>query len=408
MNTVKSVFDTHCVALVFDTKLIRRVQTYEQQFVNKNEHHIAFFGGNLMGVNPVRFVPDDRRRWFDDIVRADEYAIRADIITLKDIVAERHVSSDAMNLSCLWMIHRFLTEPTLTEAQRYDGALAVALIMNYKFITSILADWFPWTADPVVAQTTYSMMSKRFGLKMNGTWGLLLRQRSDDIVRKGGLHYKTFLKFTDNYEVVKLANDVQGRIKSILKYIRDVFTVAQNSPELHVKTQTNAITIDGEIHLRDKTRLISQYRNSILGVIGDRRGFIVPELVDVVVTVVQTVPQKIMDQTLLYMVNNSSLKVDPNIQALVDAVLQHSFDYLARNPYLMRNKSDLAGLISKMRALYTSAKTNNELILEIRRTGNAVARSALGNKKADALISSTRTAIALYILLRTMTMKSIK
>ncbi len=408
MNSVKEVFNTYCKDLVFDQKLLRKVQTYEQRFVNKNENHIAFFGGNLMGVHPVRFVPEDRRKWFDDIVGEDEFAIRESLVQLKDIDEKWHVSSDVMNLSCLWMIHRFLTEPKLTEGQRYDGAMAVALIMNYKFITSILADWFTWNADPIVAQTTYSMLSKRFGLKMAGSWGQLLRQRSHDIIRKGGLHYNTFLKFNDDYEIVKLANDVQGRIKSILKNIRDIFTMAQNSPELHIKNQSNTISIDGEIHLRDKTRLISQYRNYILSTISDRRAFIHPDLVDVVVTVSQTVPKKIMDQTLLYMVNNSSIKADPNVQALIEVVLQHSFDYLARNPYLMKNKSDLAGLMRKMKALYTAAKTDNELILEIRRVGNLVARNALGNKKADALISATRTAIALYILLRTMTMQSIK
>lgn len=407
METVKEVFDTFCVDLVFDQKLLRKVQTYEQRFVNKNENHIAFFGGNLMGVNPVRFVQEDRRRWFDEVVQADEFSIREAYISLDGIEEKFHVSTDAMNLSCLWMIHRFLTEPKLSEAQRHDGAMAVALVMNYKFITSILADWFPWDADPVVAQTTYSMLSKRFGLKMAGSWGQLLRQRSFDIVRKGGLHWDTFMKFTDNYEVVKLANDVQGRVKSILKNIRDVFTMAQNTPELQIKNQSNSITIDGEIHLRDKTRMVTQYRNYTLGIIGDRRGFIIPDLVDVVVTVSQTVPQKAMDQTLLYMVNNSSLKADPNVQLLVDTVIQHNFDYLARNPGLLRNRSDLAGLIRKMRSLYMAAKSDNPLVLEIRRTGNEIARKALGNKP-DALISSVRNAIALYILLRTMTMKSAK
>lgn len=404
MNSVKAVFDTFCKELVFDARLVRKVQTYEQRFVNKNETHIAFFGGNLMGVHPVRFVPEDRRRWFDEIVGEDEHAIGEAILALPDVLEHRHVSSDTMNLSCLWMIHRFLTEPKLSEQQRYEGAMAVALVMNYKFITSILADWFTWNADPVIAQTTYSMMSKRFGLKMAGSWGALLRQRSHDIVRKDGLHWKTFQKFNDDVEVVKLANDVQGRIKSILKNIRDIFTIAQNSPDLQIRNQSNTITIDGEIKLRDKTRLVTQYKNHILSVIGDKRGFIVADLVDVVLTVSQTVPQKAMDTTLLYVVNNSSLKADPNVQAMVDAVLLHNFDYLARNPEIMRNKSDLAGLIRKMRALYTAAKTKDPLIMDIRKYGNAIAEKAL-RKRDPAFIASVRNALALYILLRTMVMK---
>lgn len=407
MKNVKIVFEEHCPHLVFDQKLLKAVSVYEQQFVNKNIAHISFFGGNLMGVDPVRFKDEDRTKWFQEVMDADEDAIKDDLHALTAIEPHRHVSSDAMNLSCFWMAHGFMTSDKLNEEDRHRGALCCIQILQYKFITSILAEWFKWDADPIVAQATYTQLTKRFGIKAYGSWGALLRARAEDVIAKNSIHYKALMSFTDDFKIVYMANDTQGRIKDILKNIRDVFTTVLNSPELQIKNISSTIELDGELKIRDKTRLISQYMSYLLEIINDKNGFIVKELVDVIVKTVPTMPRSALISTLTYMSANASPKADKRVQRVCELTLQHAFDYLTRNPTTMSSQSDIPGLIRKMRSLYQASRTSNPMILEMRTLTEEIVAQAIRSKN-KVLIPAVRNAVLLYLLLRSFTMNKFR
>lgn len=399
-QNIKSVFNAHCSHLVFDQKMLRKVTTYEQQFANKNDAHISFFGGNLMGVDPVRFKDEDRNRWFDDILEVDEHHLEDDLHALPEVVTHRHVSSDTMNLSCLWVIHKFLTTDKLNEDDRQRGAVAAALVLQYKYITSILANWFTWNADPIIAQATYAALNKRFGLKVAGSWGELLKQRARAIVGKGELHYKALVAFDKDIDYI--ANDTQGRIKDILKNIRDVFTMVQNSPEMQMRSVSSTIELDGELKVRDKSRLASQYQRYLLEVIGDKNNFVVPELVGIIVKTIPTMPRAALVNTLTYMSNNASPKADPRVERICELTLQHAFDYLSRNPDTMASQNDIPGLLRKMKSLYQASRTNNVMIVEMRKLTEDIAKIATKSKN-KVLIPAVRNAVLLYILIRTFT-----
>lgn len=403
MKNVNSVFEEHCPHLVFDDRLLKKVMTYEHRFITKNEAHISFFGGNLMGVDPVRFKPEDRNMWFNDILDAEEDALEDDLHRLPDILAHRHVSSDVMNLSCFWVAHKFLTSTKLSKNDRELGAKMTILILQYKFITSILADWFKWNADPLIAQATYQALNKRFGLKVTGSWGALLKVRADAVVGEQSIHRRDLLDFQDDEKIVYMVNDTQGRIKDILKNIRDVFTAVSKSPELIIRNVGSQIELDGELKVRDKTRLISTYQRYILETISDKNGFIIPELVDIVAKFINTMPRASLVTTLTYMSNNASPKADKRVQRICELTLQHAFDYITKNPETMASQHDIPGLLRKMKALYQASKTTNPQVTEMRTLAEGVAKVATGSRNST-LLAAIRNAVLLYVLLRTMTM----
>lgn len=407
MKDIKTIFDRLLGDKSMDQQLIGVLRRYEQRFINKNEHHINFFGGVLMGVNPVRFTQDDRTRWFDEILGVDEQILKEALYKSPSINQSWIVSSDIMNLSCFYLMHRFLSDKRLTEKQKEEGALNVALIMNYKFFTSVLSGWFTYNANPVVAQTTYAMLTKKFGLKLAGSWGALIRNRSMDIVKKGGLHYKVLVDGYPDDKVINVINDIWGRVKSILKYIRDVFTQAQNMPEYQIQTASNTIVLDGEVRLRDKSRVISQHLDYGLNIIQDQRSFVKKELVDVVMYVMGNVPIKRMEDVLTYMVNNASIKADKDVQTFVTTVIEHGINYIVQNPGVMRNNSDLANLVRKMKGLYTAAKSTDPYVMKIRQLGDKLAERG-GKTKNKQVVAALRTAVALYVMLRTQVMHHYK
>lgn len=46
-STIREVFEQEMKHLKIDLKLVKTISQFERHFVNKNENHIAFLGGNL-------------------------------------------------------------------------------------------------------------------------------------------------------------------------------------------------------------------------------------------------------------------------------------------------------------------------------------------------------------------------
>ncbi len=406
-KTVKSLFDEHCRHLEIDATFVRRLQAYRQNFANKNEDHVAFFGGHLMGVQEVKFLPSDRARWLEDLLDVDDVGLQDELLTLPTLVPDptrvRFVSTDVMNLSCLWVCHA-IANSKLPEAMKKSGMVDALLVLEYKFITSILAYWFPHRADEAVAVATYARLTRKFKLKEVGSWGALLLYLAEHMLGDKSPHYKakTIPSFANDFDIIYMVNDIQGRIKDYLKNIRDEFEIVRRDPSALIRTNSNTVTIDGEVLVKNKRNVYSTYRRYLNDVMQDRNSFIIPELTQIVVSAMPKLPAKNMVETLEYMTRNSGVRGDRNVSRLVDLILEHLFEFLAASR-TTTNTRDIATLLGKLRNLYTASRAANPLLLEIRDIGEAVVKKAVKTKN-PALVSSIRTAALLYVVLRTMTM----
>ncbi len=403
-KNILQVYNEGCPDLKFDRAFLTKLKSYVVGFANKNEDHIAFFGGTLMGVQVVRFRPnEDYNRWFDEVLEADDLAIEEELHKLEAIVPTRHVSSDVMNLSCLWVVHRIFTSPHLSASEKESGMIDALLMLQYKFITSILAHWFTYPADEAVAIATYARLSKKFGLKVKGSWGALLLSRAHDILAKGGIHYRTYTKFDNDKAIVYMVNDIQGRIKSILNHIRDEFEQVLKDPKGLIRSTTSTVSLDGEVHVKAMQRNFTQYRRYIHETVNDRRTFVLDELVNIIASAMPTMPPSGLEETLNYISLNSGPRGDKDVDRLIDDTLTHAFDYISTNADTMGNVRDIGGLLARMRALYTASRASDSTMLTMRETAERITKRSIKSKNAS-VIAAVRTGCILYILLRTFTM----
>ncbi|MNH53827.1 hypothetical protein D3C73_209700 [compost metagenome] len=407
---VKSLFEEATKHLTIDRKFLHKLQAYRQNFANKNDDHVAFFGGHLMGVQDVRFTKADRLEWLSGILDIDDVTLQEDLLTLSTLVPDpnkvRFVSTDVMNLSCLWLVHAIFTSTSLNDKEKHQGMIDALLVLEYKFITSILAYWFPNRADEAVATATYAKLPKKFKLKELGSWGALLVYRAEATVDNQSPHFKnkTFQKFDDDFDIIYMVNDIQGRIKGYLKNIRDVFEIVRKDPTALIRTNSNTtVNMDGEVVVKNTKNVYSIYRRYIDEVMTDRNSFIIPELTEIVAGCMPKLPLHNMMQCLEYMTRHSSkLKGDPQVAKLVDLTLEHLFDYIATNRNTI-NVRDIPGLLTKLCNLYKASRANNDLLLGMREVGEKVVRKAVKTKN-DNLVSSIRTGAILYLVARTITM----
>lgn len=402
-RNVLEVFNQGCPDLKFDKAFVKKLHNYRQAFANKNEDHIGFFGGMLMGVHRVRFRTEDRNEWFDDILQADDLSLEDELHALDAIESQRHVSSDVMNLSCLWVVHRLYTSPSLSAKEKEEAMIDALLVLQYKFITSILARWFTYSADLQVAQATVAALSMRYGLKNSGSWGQLLHDRAVEILQ-GRIHLKTYTQFTNDEDIVYMVNDIQGRIKKILKNIRDVFERVRKDPKTLIRSNSAIVQLDGVTQVKDKKRQFVQYRRYLHSVITDPATFLKPELVDVIVSGMSALKKADLEQALYYMSVNYGANGDPDIEPLLEEALAHAFDYLATQGRNEVRNNDLAGLITKLKALYMASRGSDPAVMKMRDLGERIVQRSI-RSKTPATIASVRTGLLLYSILRTFSMQ---
>lgn len=403
IGEINGVFDKYGEDLKFDRRLMKRVITYVSAFVNKNEDSINFFGDALIGVYPVKFTPEDKGIWFDDVLDLDDLSIRKELRSLEVINPSWNVSSDVTNHSYGWVAHKFLSSPHLNERDRREAAITVITMMQYKFLTSLMAHDFRYPADISVARATYQSLSKKFSLKVHGSWSALIRARSESIVSEDGIHYNTLQRYRSDLDIIRMINDIQGRMRELLKAIVDVFYRVRDSDARVVSTSAT-IDLEGVKHVMDKSVGWNRNLRYIHEVVHSRRDFVKEQLVDVISKAIHTVSLKHLEDALEFLSDNYGERKMDHLASFLDKTIVYSFNYLKSNDIPF---NDLPQVLMKLRSIFMSSRGNDPLLVEIKELGDKLIDDSVRSKNAAAL-ASARTATMLYVVLRTMTEQHFK
>ena len=403
-KNIKAVFDEVCSELVIDEKLIKRLNDYHTKFINRNADHIEFFGGNLLGVQVIRFAPNDRNEWFNDILQVDEYDLEDKLYSLPDVNPEFQVSSDVMNLSCLWLSYAFLRNTKLSIKQKEEARFTIMMILNIKLLTSLMFHYFKYPADREKAAATYAELSYKYAIKQEGSWYKVLEKRSEDILHDNSIHAKALTKFDNDVSIIYMINDIQGRLRNMVKNIYSVF-MRIHEQDVRISTSSALIEHDGTEVLKDKTKSLQTYTRYLLDILADANTLVKDDLVNVVTKQIKTMPEKLLRQTLEWLTNNSgSGKHAPLIEESVNLLMIHAFNYLQGNKVLLRNTADMSTLLTKLKGTYMSSRNTDAELKQLRSNFEKIAKLATENKNST-VISSVRTGTMLYLVIRAISMR---
>lgn len=401
-ESIKSVFEQECSHIKINTQFARRISQFERDFVNRTEDHIEFLGGNLIGSPPFRFHSTDRNHWFDDVLEIDDVVLKSELHALESIIPEHKVSSDPFSLSIAYVVHA-LEVSNLSQRQKEEAQVDVIKVMHYRFLSSLMSNYFKYEPDRSLLQATYAALNYKFALKREGSWAKLIESRSRDVISRNSIHRKTIERFDDDEAIKRLITDVQGRIREVVKKITRVFYEVRDS-QARVVSKSALINLEGELQLRSLVRKDSQYKDYIHSIISDKSTLIRKELVEIIIDIQHTMPERHLHSVLEYMSDNYGSRGDKDISPLVDEIVIHAFEYISRNRSEFGGNLDLGKLLERLRSLYMSSRSTDPSLLKIRELAlNIVNRSVRSNN--NSLLASIRTGVVLYIVLRTFAMK---
>lgn len=398
MTNIKTIFDAACQHHTYNGVFVKSVHTYAQAWLNKSDDHIHFFGGNLLGVHPIRYTSSDRNDWLDELLGIDEGEVRKQVTALPTINEEWKRATDIVNISCLYITHRAFNS-TLPPNQKEQLMIDALMIMQFKLMSSLITHFFRYPADEATALATYAALSKKFAIKQCGNWYNVLLERSKDIISKESIHAQTISKFNDDAAIVYMITDIQGRLRNMVKNLWNVFDMVRTQ-DAKILTTGGTIELDGKIVVRDVARYFTPYSRYLQEIVHDEPVFIKPELVEVIASTQFTMPVELLMQSLQYL-TAASKSNDKVVAELLNETLLHAFDFLHRDRRAQEAMSDLGALITKLQALYKASRSSDPALLKMRDLGEIVVKKAIASK-SDTTIASVRTGMFLYIVLRTM------
>lgn len=376
--------------------MCKRVIMYSKSIASKDEH-LSFFGGNLLGVDRIRWYDTDRDRWFDEVLQIDESYLQECIYKVRAEYKDWNVATDAFNLSIVWFCHRCLRDLNKNDKVVHEAMVEALVMMQFRFLSSLYTHQFDKPVDHAAAEAVYSALTMKFSIKRLGSWGAVLKSRAESFLdtknTKG--HYKDFVDFKDDERTRYIVTDMSTRVR---KSIKDQYAVldAVRGGNLRIESGSNILTLDGEKIVKDQLNLYTKAKNYLLDVSGNESSFIKLELLNLVLDYMTTTSRQSLLDVLQSISRTPTGKGRDEVESFMEDTLMHAFDYIAKERL---NFKDVGFLLTKMRGLYTSNKTSDPRLLSLRTRLEAYARknSAL---KAPSALASVRTSIMLYFLLR--------
>ena len=403
-NAVKDIFDNLVEDLNITPRWVSTLRRFVYGFITKDNDHTEFFGTPYLGTHRIVFKTADRVNFFTDIIDVDEVKLRDELIKTKWVNKDFKVSSDAFNLSIVYLMHR-VSISDLSKQMKDEALVNLVCLFHYRILTSIMNHYFGYLVKPSVAQTAYNKLSMKYDIKRYGSWNELFKARAEFIINpKTGIHFETFTKMNNDKKIVYMVNDMESRLKGVVNDYTKVLYEVKDSVDL-VTTDSGVDMMDGELNIKDVQKEVPKYRNYISGVISDGSSFYKQELIGFAAKAIDDGKGSAKFQDNLggvvqdFPAQYNHIKGD-KYKDFVDDVVTHLFEYLASNSI---RHNDLTSVIYKIRGAYTSNKSNNALLHKLRKEGDEIIKAMTGIR-TPIVITQLRTALMIYIVLRTLTM----
>lgn len=400
MKTLKEVFDKHFERVVFNDKLAKKLYQYQIAYVNANHEHLQFFGSGLLGVHVVRFKDSDVNRLFDEILNVDKDTLTRDVRQLDTINHTFKVAGDILNLTLMYILHRFFSSKDIEPNDKERAVYDVALIFFYRCIAALISYFFKYPADPKIAQMAYSNLSNKFLIKKLGSWHKVMDYRARELIDRKGLHRTALTAFTNDDATVYAISDSQGRVRDLIKNYYAVFKDVHTEGESIGVTSGTYLDADGEETVKEKTKSVEAYVAYMRNSISDPHTFVKDELVGIVLKINVNTSFRIVRNSLLWMASNyGNQKYSKLIDEFMGLTIVQSM-FMVQNNIDPKHIRDYPLILVTLKNLYLSTRTTDPEIDKVRELGLKIIHLANGKSISDALALSTRTSVILYLSLR--------
>lgn len=394
IKDIKDVFYYHLNGLNFDKELINKLNMFRLAWSQKDDIYIEFLGSNLLGVHPIRFSENDENNILVNILNIDKNTLKTDIFNLEDIKKNWKITSNAANLTLMYLMHGFI-KSDLSKELKEEALKLCYYIFAYKIMGSLIAWYFKFNVEIPIAKAVYERLSNRFLIKKYGTWQAVFEHRAADVL-PGGTHYRRLEELT-TIDAMYALSDLQGRLREIVKYIYTVLIEVKNNNEKIYSTSVIEKDEEGE-QVKDNTNRPDMYVGYLRSVFNSKTDFINDDLVYLVTKINNKLDIDKFVQTLQYMSDNLQPKIGDK-----DDILEHTINitisYLRTKNIVGDYHSKAYEILMLMKGYWSSSSVKDVEVKYLKKYTYDIAEKATG-KKTSWMLATISISVLLYIFLR--------
>lgn len=403
-SAIIQVCNTFGKNLVIDRRWCDRLRGYVINFSTRKvgiTDYGEFFGSPYLGLHKPAFTTADRNEWFDDIWDVDEQELKENLHECKWVNKNWAVTGDVFNLTVPYLLYKIYHSKLIDAKVKHQAMVNVLVMYHFKCLTSIIHNDYKFLARKEVAKATYEALSLKYDIKKYGSWRALFIARAEFILDpKTGIHFNTFTRMDNDKKIIYMVGDIQDRLRGVVNDINKVFHDLKNKNNL-VRIDDGLVKLEEGLTVKEISKQVNSYKMYLANVLSSRSGFYKEELINEIVKIVDNAPQDKLERIIRIFPDqyNANVKRAENYRKFVDEIITHLFEYLTLNDIDYRH---LKTVIYKMMGAYNAPRSQNDSVLMMRELGDTLVQEMTG-VKTRITYSSLRTALMLYIVLRTLT-----
>ena len=392
--TIQDVMKAH-INVTIDKEYYNKLNRYRLGWCNKSNDYTQFLGSNLTGVHVIRFSDYDEDKLFVDLLNVDKTTLETELHNLKEVKKERNISSDVYYLTTIYMIY-------LTSISRIPQELKNDIIeehyylLAYKMMSSLYTHYFKFPVEPSIAKAVYEKLSNHFIIKTEGSWQKVFEYRAKNDILPGGLWYKRLVKFDTNM-AIKIANDLQGRLREILKFIYKVLIqVKDANSKISSSSLIESDDESGE-SIKDNPNRSDTHIAYLTSIFNKTTDFVNDDLIYLINQFYKNVNVEHLTKTLRYMSENIELNKEKfNV---VETILLNTFEYINKKDITHEYNKHIGVILLYIKGVWSTSSVKDKDIIECKKYLNEVVKRATGIK-TQWYITGIVISIAMYVFAR--------
>ena len=409
-QNLKEIFDEYCDVSI-DKKFLERITKWRNKFYSKNSEHVGFFSSASFGLYIPKWTSEEDDEWLTEIIGIDEEEIADYVYELPSINKDFQVSSNILSISFIYLMHKATVNKSLSTVDNDKVRKTLMEVLVARYMTSIMYKYFyRGKTSPEVSTEVFERLSKRFDLKVAGNWKNWIEMKAEGFVlgddqRQDAKYAKqeVFQRFEDELVVRKL-NSIKSQLNKAAIEINSVFRQVLEDQDKIASKSALSMSVDG-LYLADLVRDQTKYLHYQDAIFIDKNTFIKEDLLAVIEQSMPTISSNIFRGALEWILDNQmESKYKRKIMEVRHDILIYAIQ-LIKDENLHTN--DLVQVGYRLRQNILSGKNNDRTIMKVRKMIDEFIVKFRPQSKGK-LVSLERSAIMIYIVLRTLAMNYYK
>lgn len=409
-QNLKEIFDEYCHVSI-DKKFLERITKWRNKFYSKNSEHVGFFSSASFGLYIPKWTSEEDDEWLNEIIGIDEEEIADYVYELPSINKDFQVSSNILSISFIYLMHKATINKSLSSADNDKVRKTLMEVLVARYMTSIMYKYFyRGKTSPEVSTEVFERLSKRFDLKVAGNWKNWIEMKAEGFVlgddqRQDAKYAKqeVFQRFEDELVVRKL-NSIKSQLNKAAIEINSVFRQVLEDQDKIASKSALSMSVDG-LYLADLVRDQTKYLHYQDAIFIDKNTFIKEDLLAVIEQSMPTISSNIFRGALEWILDNQmESKYKRKIMEVRHDILIYAIQ-LIKDENLHTN--DLVQVGYRLRQNILSGKNNDRTVMKVRKMIDEFIVRFRPQSKGK-LVSLERSAIMIYIVLRTLAMNYYK